>query len=118
AAAPGPRSQATSHPSHRCAARETERGERAMHKVVSNEEWLAARKGFLAKEKEFTRLRDDLARQRRELPWVKVEKGYVFDGPDGRESLSDLFASRGQLIVYHFMYGPDWNEGCPSCSFW
>jgi predicted dithiol-disulfide oxidoreductase (DUF899 family) len=89
-----------------------------MHKVVSNEEWLAARKGFLAKEKEFTRLRDELARQRRELPWVKVEKAYVFDGPNGKESLSDLFAGRGQLIVNHFMFGPDWNEGCPSCSFW
>jgi predicted dithiol-disulfide oxidoreductase (DUF899 family) len=89
-----------------------------MHKIVSSEEWLAARKGFLAKEKEFTRLRDELGRQRRELPWVKVEKGYVFDGPSGKESLSDLFAGRGQLIVYHFMYGPDWSEGCPSCSFW
>lgn len=89
-----------------------------MHKIVSNEEWLAARKGFLAKEKEFTRLRDELSRQRRELPWVKVEKTYVFDGPNGKESLSDLFAGRGQLIVYHFMFGPDWNEGCPSCSFW
>jgi predicted dithiol-disulfide oxidoreductase (DUF899 family) len=85
---------------------------------VSNEEWLAARKGFLAKEKEFTRLRDELARQRRELPWVKVEKTYVFDGPNGKETLSDLFAGRSQLIVNHFMFGPDWGEGCPSCSFW
>jgi len=89
-----------------------------MHKIVTNEEWLAARKGFLAKEKEFTRLRDELARQRRELPWVKVEKTYVFDGPNGKESLSDLFAGRSQLIVNHFMFGADWNEGCPSCSFW
>ena len=89
-----------------------------MHKIVSNDEWLAARKGFLAKEKEFTRLRDELARQRRELPWVKVEKTYVFDGPNGKETLSDLFAGRSQLLVYHFMFGPDWNEGCPSCSFW
>jgi len=89
-----------------------------MHKIVSNEEWLAARKGFLAKEKEFTRLREELARQRRELPWVKVEKTYVFDGPNGKESLSDLFAGRGQLVVDHFMFGPDWQEGCPSCSFW
>ena len=89
-----------------------------MHKIVSSEEWLAARKGFLAKEKEFTRLRDELSRQRRELPWVKVEKTYVFDGPNGKEALSDLFAGRGQLIVNHFMFGPDWNEGCPSCSFW
>ena len=89
-----------------------------MHKVVSNEEWLAARKDFLAKEKEFTRLRDELSRQRRELPWVKIEKAYVFDGPGGKESLSDLFAGRSQLIVHHFMFGPDWKEGCPSCSFW
>lgn len=89
-----------------------------MHKIVSNKEWLAARKGFLAKEKEFTKARDELSRQRRELPWVKVDKSYVFDGPSGKESLSDLFAGRGQLIVYHFMFGPDWNEGCPSCSFW
>ncbi len=89
-----------------------------MHKIVSNDEWLAARKGFLAKEKEFTRLRDELARQRRELPWVKVEKTYVFDGPNGKETLSDLFAGRSQLIVNHFMFGPDWGEGCPSCSFW
>ena len=89
-----------------------------MHKIVTNEEWLAARKGFLVKEKEFTRLRDELARQRRELPWVKVEKTYVFDGPNGKESLSDLFAGRSQLIVNHFMFGADWNEGCPSCSFW
>jgi predicted dithiol-disulfide oxidoreductase (DUF899 family) len=89
-----------------------------MQKIVTNDEWLAARKGFLAKEKEFTRLRDELARQRRELPWVKVEKTYVFDGPNGKESLSDLFAGRSQLIVNHFMFGADWNEGCPSCSFW
>ena len=89
-----------------------------MHKIVSEAEWFAARKSFLAKEKEFTRLRDELARQRRELPWVKVEKAYMFDGPDGKESLSDLFAGRGQLVVNHFMFGPDWNEGCPSCSFW
>jgi predicted dithiol-disulfide oxidoreductase (DUF899 family) len=72
----------------------------------------------LAKEKELTRLRDDLSRQRRELPWVKVEKQYVFDGPNGKETLSDLFAGRSQLIVDHFMFGADWQEGCPSCSFW
>jgi predicted dithiol-disulfide oxidoreductase (DUF899 family) len=87
-------------------------------KVVARDEWLAARKEHLAKEKEFTRLRDELSAARRELPWVKVEKNYVFDGPNGKESLSDLFAGRQQLIVYHFMYGPDWEEGCPSCSFW
>jgi len=89
-----------------------------MHKVVSRDEWLTARKSFLAREKDFTRQRDELARQRRELPWVKVDKSYIFDGPDGKETLSDLFAGRSQLIVDHFMFGPDWNEGCPSCSFW
>ena len=89
-----------------------------MHKIVSGTEWLAARKALLAKEKELTRLRDDLSRQRRELPWVKVEKTYVFDGPSGKETLSDLFAGRSQLIVDHFMFGADWQEGCPSCSFW
>jgi predicted dithiol-disulfide oxidoreductase (DUF899 family) len=87
-------------------------------KVVSREEWLTARKEHLAKEKEFTRLRDSLSRDRRELPWVKVEKEYLFDGHDGKESLADLFNGCNQLIIYHFMYGPDWKEGCPSCSFW
>jgi predicted dithiol-disulfide oxidoreductase (DUF899 family) len=86
------------------------------HTVVSPEEWLAARKGLLAKEKEFTRLRDELSRQRRELPWERVDKRYVFAGPDGPETLADLFAGRGQLAVYHFMFGPEWPEGCPSCS--
>jgi len=88
------------------------------HKVVSRDEWLIARKEHLAKEKEFTRLRDQLSQERRALPWEKVEKEYVFDGPNGKETLADLFEGRGQLIVYHFMYGPDWAEGCPSCSFW
>ena len=87
------------------------------HKIVSREKWLEARKAHLAKEKEFTRLRDELSRQRRELPWVKVEKNYVFDGPKGKETLADLFDGRGQLIVYHFMLGPGWKEGCKSCSF-
>jgi predicted dithiol-disulfide oxidoreductase (DUF899 family) len=87
------------------------------NKVVSREEWLEARKEFLAQEKEFTRLRDQLSQQRRQLPWVKVDKAYPFDGPDGPETLSDLFAGHSQLIVYHFMYGPDWDEGCKSCSF-
>lgn len=85
-------------------------------KTVSHDEWLAARKEFLIKEKEFTHLRDELSRHRRELPWEKVEKQYVFDGPRGKESLADLFDGRSQLIVYHFMFGPDWIEGCPSCS--
>ena len=88
------------------------------HKVVSREEWLVARKKHLAKEKAFTRLRDELSQDRRVLPWVKVDKDYLFDGPNGRETLADLFDGRSQLIIYHFMYGPDWEEGCPSCSFW
>lgn len=86
-------------------------------KVVSHEKWVAARKVMLAREKEFTRLRDELSRERRELPWEKVDKSYVFDGPDGKETLSDLFDGRSQLIVYHFMYGPDWEAGCKSCSY-
>jgi predicted dithiol-disulfide oxidoreductase (DUF899 family) len=89
-----------------------------MSKIVSAETWLAARTALLAKEKELTRLRDELSRQRRELPWVKVEKDYVFEAPHGKETLSDLFAHRSQLIVDHFMFGADWQEGCPSCSFW
>lgn len=88
------------------------------HKVVSREEWLVARKEHLAKEKELTRLRDQLSRERRDLPWVKVDKEYVFAGPKGRETLSDLFEGRSQLLVYHFMFDPGWSEGCKSCSFW
>jgi predicted dithiol-disulfide oxidoreductase (DUF899 family) len=88
----------------------------AAHEVVSSQDWLLARKELLAKEKELTRLRDDLSRQRRELPWERVEKNYVFEGPNGKETLADLFAGRSQLIVYHFMFGPEWPEGCPSCS--
>jgi predicted dithiol-disulfide oxidoreductase (DUF899 family) len=86
-------------------------------KVVSPAEWLEARKKFLKKEKEFTRLRDELSRERRELPWEKVEKEYVFDGPNGKVTLAELFDGRSQLIIYHFMFGPEWQEGCPSCSF-
>src|ERR1700722_2743514 len=86
-------------------------------KVVSQAEWRAARTEFLKKEKEFTRLRDELSRKRRELPWEKVEKPYVFDGPSGKATLADLFDGRSQLIIYHFMLGPGWKEGCPSCSF-
>ena len=85
--------------------------------VVSKEEWLQARKDLLAKEKEFTRQRDALAAQRRSMPAVKVEKQYTFQGPDGPISLADLFAGRPQLIVYHFMFDPAWEEGCKSCSF-
>ncbi len=87
------------------------------HEVVSKEKWTEARKALLAKEKEFTRQRDELSRLRRELPWEKVEKTYVFDGPRGKETLAALFAGRNQLIVYHFMLGPGWAEGCKSCSF-
>jgi predicted dithiol-disulfide oxidoreductase (DUF899 family) len=85
--------------------------------AVSRDEWLGARKELLTQEKQFTRLRDELSKQRRELPWERVEKQYVFDGPRGKETLADLFDGRSQLIVYHFMFGPDWKEGCPSCSF-
>jgi predicted dithiol-disulfide oxidoreductase (DUF899 family) len=87
------------------------------HKVVSREEWLAARTTLLAKEKEFTRLRDELTEHRRALPWVKLEKTYEFDGPDGKETLASLFDGRSQLVVKHFMLGPDWSEGCVGCSF-
>jgi predicted dithiol-disulfide oxidoreductase (DUF899 family) len=87
------------------------------HEIVSQEEWLAARRAHLAKEKEFTRLRDQLSAERRALPWVRVERSYAFDGPDGRQTLAELFDGRSQLIVYHFMFGPGWEQGCPSCSF-
>ena len=88
------------------------------HPVVPREEWLAARIALLAKEKEFTRLRDALNRERRALPWVKVEKNYVFDGPSGKETLAQLFANCTQLIVYHFMFNPASEAGCKHCSFW
>lgn len=88
------------------------------HPVVSNKQWLKARTALLAKEKQFTRLRDKLSRQRRELPWERVEKKYVFDGPGGKESLADLFENRSQLVVYHFMFNPASDEGCKHCSFW
>lgn len=85
-------------------------------RIVSREEWLASRKELLPKEKEFTHLRDQLSAERRKLPWVRVEKNYVFDGPDGKVTLADLFDGRSQLIIYHFMFDPDWSEGCKSCS--
>jgi predicted dithiol-disulfide oxidoreductase (DUF899 family) len=90
----------------------------AKHEVVSKSEWLEARKQLLAKEKEFTRLRDQLSAERRSLPWLRIDKKYVFDGPNGRETLADLFEGRSQLVVYHFMFAPDWDVGCKSCSFW
>ena len=86
-------------------------------KVVSKDEWLVARKDLLVREKQLTRLRDEVSRHRRELPWVKVEKRYTFRGPDGEKTLADLFEGRSQLIVYHFMLGPGWEEGCKSCSY-
>lgn len=87
------------------------------HPVSSRDEWLAARKRLLIKEKELTRLRDQLTAERRALPWVKIEKPYIFDGPGGKETLADLFGGRSQLIVKHFMLGPGWSEGCVGCSF-
>jgi predicted dithiol-disulfide oxidoreductase (DUF899 family) len=88
------------------------------HPVVSHDAWLEARKQFLVREKEFNRLRDQLSADRRALPWERVDKSYVFEGPNGRETLADLFAGRSQLVIYHFMLGPGWEEGCKSCSFW
>lgn len=87
------------------------------HTTVSRSEWLKARKALLAKEKDFTKARDALSKQRREMPWVKVGKPYVFDGPDGKETLADLFGGKRQLLIYHFMLGPGWVQGCPSCSY-
>jgi predicted dithiol-disulfide oxidoreductase (DUF899 family) len=86
-------------------------------RVVSQAEWLAAREDLLSKEKDFTRQRDALSAERRKLPWVRVEKEYVFDSPGGTQTLADLFGGKSQLIVYHFMFGPGWKQGCPSCSF-
>ena len=86
-------------------------------KVVSKDEWLKARLALLEAEKELTHRRDELSRQRRELPWEKIEKNYVFQGPKGPRTLADLFESRSQLVIYHFMLGPNWEEGCKSCSF-
>jgi predicted dithiol-disulfide oxidoreductase (DUF899 family) len=89
------------------------------HPVANEEEWLAARRELLAEEKDFTRLRDQLSAKRRSMPWLKIDKDYRFDGPEGQNlTLSDLFGGRRQLIVYHFMFGPDWEKPCKSCSFW
>lgn len=87
------------------------------HEVVNAEKWQSARIELLKKEKELTRLRDEISKRRRELPWEKIEKKYVFDGPKGKQALADLFEGKSQLIVYHFMLGPGWKEGCPSCSY-
>jgi predicted dithiol-disulfide oxidoreductase (DUF899 family) len=88
------------------------------HAVVSHDEWVEARRKFLAAEKAFTRERDRVSQARRDLPWEEVTTRYIFDGADGPRSLADLFESRSQLVVYHFMYAPEWDAGCPSCSFW
>jgi predicted dithiol-disulfide oxidoreductase (DUF899 family) len=88
-----------------------------LRKVTSREEWLEARKRLLAKEKEATRVRDELRAERMTLPMVEVEKDYVFEGPEGRASLLDMFEGRRQLIVQHFMFDPDWEDGCPSCTY-
>jgi predicted dithiol-disulfide oxidoreductase (DUF899 family) len=88
------------------------------HEVVSNREWVEARKELLVREKEFARQREALAQQRRDLPWEAVTKGYAFEGPDGTQTLTNLFDGRSQLVVYHFMFDPDWDEGCLHCSYW
>jgi predicted dithiol-disulfide oxidoreductase (DUF899 family) len=90
------------------------------HAIVDHDEWLEARRALLAREKELTRRRDELSRERRELPWEGIEKEYVFEDPDGRVTLPDLFDGRGQLVVYHFMFAPgdEWDQACPHCSFW
>lgn len=93
------------------------KSEKEKYNIVSQEEWISARKELLKKEKESVRLLDELSIARRKLPWVEIDKNYVFDSPDGKVALADLFAGRSQLAVYHFMFGPDWEEGCPSCSF-
>src|SRR6266403_1744764 len=87
-------------------------------RIVSPEEWLTARQRLLAKEKEITRIRDELSRERRELPWERVAEAYVFEGAAGKQTLAQLFDGRSQLIVYHFMFAPDWEAGCRGCSFW
>ena len=88
------------------------------HEVVGHDEWTETRQALLVEEKEFTRGRDELSRRRRELQWEAVDKEYTFEGPNGKETLVDLFDGRSQVIVYHFMFDPEWDEGCPSCSFW
>ena len=88
------------------------------HKTVSRDEWIEARRDLLAEEKAFAKARDSLAAKRRSLPWNKVDKDYTFDTESGTKTLADLFEDKSQLIIQHFMFGPDWEEGCPSCSFW
>jgi predicted dithiol-disulfide oxidoreductase (DUF899 family) len=88
------------------------------HKIVSREEWIASRKALMISEKQLTQAREAVSRQRREMPWVKVDKDYVFDGPSGKVTLGDLFKGRPQLVVQHVMFAPDWDAACKSCSFW
>ena len=88
------------------------------HRIVSREQWIEARKAHMAREKEFTRARDRLTEERRALPWVKVDKEYAFDGPNGKAGLAGVFQGKPQLVVQHFMFAPDWDAGCKSCSFW
>ncbi|WP_378949301.1 DUF899 domain-containing protein [Mesorhizobium sp. ANAO-SY3R2] len=88
------------------------------HSIVSQEEWTRQRRELLVKEKEFTRLRDELSQARRDLPWERVTKAYDFDGPNGKVTLAEAFDGRSQLVVYHFMFAPEWENGCKSCSFW
>ena len=97
--------------------RQPEESEMSQSRIVSRDEWLAARKQLLSKEKELTHLRDRLSAERRRLPWVRVDKPYLFEGPNGKETLGDLFEGRSQLVIYHFMFGPGWEQGCPSCSW-
>jgi len=88
------------------------------HEVVSKDEWVQARKRLLVKEKEFSRMQEQLSEERRALPWVRIDKDYTFYGPNGRETLGQLFGDRSQLVVYHFMFAPEWEAGCKNCSFW
>ncbi|MCC8962810.1 DUF899 domain-containing protein [Bradyrhizobium sp. Pear76] len=90
----------------------------SQHTIVSREQWIAARKALMISEKELTQAREAVSRQRRELPWVKVDQDYVFDGPDGKVTLGDLFKGRPQLVVQHVMFAPEWDAACKSCSFW
>ena len=87
-------------------------------RIVGDADWLEARRALMEREKELTRLRDAIAAERRALPWRRLDKAYAFEAPEGRVTLADLFDGKRQLLVYHFMYGPDYREGCPSCSFW
>ena len=88
------------------------------HKIVSENEWIEYRRALLKDEKEFTMLRDRLSQQRRDLPWIVINKEYIFEGPNGKQTLSKLFEGRSQLVVYHFMFDPSWDAACPHCSFW